>query len=411
MKIFIKTYGCRVNQVESEAVLEEFLNQGHTITQDFKNASLCFINTCSVTSNADKEAEKFIRTLLKQNPCAQIIVSGCFARVKKDYLLQKYPTLKIYFKEDLSKALFNKEIDWSVKEHAGHSRAFIKIQDGCDCFCSYCIVPYTRPIKTSKPKEIVLSEIKNLLANGYSEIVLTGINIGNYSCPKTKANLADLCKEIFALPGSFRVRFSSIEINTISDDLIDVLSNAGEKFCSYLHLPLQSGSTKVLKDMRRHYTAEEFLARLNYIRTKIKDLFVYTDIIAGFPTETEQDFKQSAEFLKQAKFAGLHVFSYSAREGTPAAQMPQLAPQIIKERSLILHKLDKDLRATAAAILNGQILQVIGEDFQGEYLRATASNFQRVLIKTDTKPQGLFLVKAEKIDGEDVFCSAWQNKK
>jgi len=199
------------------------------------------------------------------------------------------------------------------------------------------------------------------------------------------------------------VRFSSIEINTISDDLIDVLSKAGQKFCSYLHLPLQSGSSKVLKDMRRHYTAEEFLARLNYIRTKIKDLFVYTDIIAGFPTETEQDFKESFDFLKKAKFAGLHVFSYSAREGTPAAKMAQLAPQTIKERSLILHQLDKDLRSSAAATLKGQILQVIGEDFQDSYLRATASNFQRVLIKTDKKPQGLFNVRVEKTDGEEVF--------
>lgn len=405
MKIFIKTYGCRVNQVESEAVLEQFLAQGSEITQDYKNANLCFINTCSVTANADKEAEKFIRTLLKQNPSAQIVVSGCFARVKKDYLLQKYPTLKIYFKEDLSKALFDKEIDWSVKEHSGHSRAFIKIQDGCDCFCSYCIVPYTRPIKTSKPKEIVLKEIKDLIANGYSEIVLTGINIGNYSCPKTKASLADLCKEIFALPGSFRVRFSSIEINTISDELIEVLSKAGEKFCSYLHLPLQSGSTKVLKEMRRHYTAEEFLERLNYIRTKIKDLFVYTDIIAGFPTETEENFKESFDFLKKAKFAGLHVFSYSAREGTPAAQMVQLNPNIIKERSLILHKLDKELRAQAAENLKGKTLEVIGEDFEKEYLRATASNFQRVLIKTSQKPQGLFKVLVQEIKGEDVFCS------
>ena len=405
MKIFIKTYGCRVNQVESEAVLEQFLAQGSEITQDYKNANLCFINTCSVTANADKEAEKFIRTLLKQNPSAQIVVSGCFARVKKDYLLQKYPTLKIYFKEDLSKALFDKEIDWSVKEHSGHSRAFIKIQDGCDCFCSYCIVPYTRPIKTSKPKEIVLKEIKDLIANGYSEIVLTGINIGNYSCPKTKASLADLCKEIFALPGSFRVRFSSIEINTISDDLIEVLSKAGEKFCSYLHLPLQSGSTKVLKEMRRHYTAEEFLERLTYIRTKIKDLFVYTDIIAGFPTETEEDFKESFDFLKKAKFAGLHVFSYSAREGTPAAQMVQLNPNIIKERSLILHKLDKELRAQATENLKGKTLEVIGEDFEQEYLRATASNFQRVLIKTSQKTQGLFNVKVQKVQGEEVFCA------
>ncbi len=403
MKVFIKTYGCRVNQVESQAVLEQFLAQGHEITQDFKEANLCFINTCSVTANADKEAEKFLRLLLKQNPSAQIIVSGCFARVKKDYLLQKYPTLKIYFKEDLSKAIFNKEIDWSVKEHSGHSRAFIKIQDGCDCFCSYCIVPYTRPIKTSKPKQIVLREIKDLIANGYSEIVLTGINIGNYSCPQTKATLADLCSEIFALQGNFRVRFSSIEINTISDDLIEVLSKAEEKFCSYLHLPLQSGSTKVLKDMRRHYTAEEFLERLTYIRTKIKDLFVYTDIIAGFPTETKEDFKQSAEFLKKAKFAGLHVFSYSAREGTPAAKMPQLDPKEIKERSLFLHQMDKELRVAAAQSVKGQTLQVIGEDFQGEYLRATASNFQRVLIKTTQKPQGLFKVLVQEVKGEEVF--------
>lgn len=403
MKVFIKTYGCRVNQVESQALLEEFLNQGHEITQDYKEANLCFINTCSVTANADKEAEKFFRTLIKQNPQAQIIVSGCFARVQKQYLEQKYPTLKIYFKEDLPKVLFNKEIDWSVKEHSGHSRAFIKIQDGCDCFCSYCIVPYTRPIKTSKPKTIVLEEIKNLLKNGYSEIVLTGINIGNYCCPETKSYLADLCREIFALEGSFRVRFSSIEINTISDDLIEVLSKAGQKFCSYLHLPLQSGSTKVLKEMRRHYTAEEFLERLNYIRTKIKDIFVYTDIIAGFPTETEADFKESAEFLKKAKFAGLHVFSYSPRTGTPAAKMPQLPPQTIKERSLILHNLDKTFRAAAAATLKGQVLQVIGEDFQGEFLRATASNFQRVLIKTNKKPQGFFKVKVEKVQKDEAF--------
>ena len=168
-------------------------------------------------------------------------------------------------------------------------------------------------------------------------------------------------------------------------------------------MPLQSGSTKVLKDMRRHYTAEEFFERLNYIRTKIKNLFVYTDIIAGFPTETEQDFKESAEFLKKAKFAGLHVFSYSAREGTPAAKMPQLTPQIIKERSLILHALDKELRAQAASTLKGQILQVIGEDFQDSYLRATASNFQRVLIKTTKKPQGFFNVLVEEIKGEEVF--------
>lgn len=403
MKVFIKTYGCRVNQVESQALLEEFLNQGHEITQDYKEADLCFINTCSVTANADKEAEKFFRTLIKQNPQAQIIVSGCFARVQKQYLEQKYPALKIYFKEDLPKVLFNKEIDWSVKEHSGHSRAFIKIQDGCDCFCSYCIVPYTRPIKTSKPKKIVLEEIKNLLKNGYSEIVLTGINIGNYCCPQTKATLADLCREIFALEGSFRVRFSSIEINTISDDLTEVLSKAGQKFCSYLHLPLQSGSSKVLKDMRRHYTAEKFLEKLNYIRTKIKDLFVYTDIIAGFPTETDADFKESAEFLKKAKFAGLHVFSYSPRTGTPAAKMPQLPPKTIKERSLILHNLDKTLRADAAATLKGQVLQVIGEDFQGDFLRATAANFQRVLIKTDKKPQGFFKVKVEKVQKDEAF--------
>lgn len=201
------------------------------------------------------------------------------------------------------------------------------------------------------------------------------------------------------------MRFSSIEINTISDALIEVLSKAGEKFCSYLHLPLQSGSTKVLKEMRRHYTAEEFFARLNYIRTKIKDLFVYTDIIAGFPTETEENFKESFDFLKKAKFAGLHVFSYSAREGTPAAQMPQLNPNIIKERSLILHKLDKELRASAAESLKGKTLEVIGEDFEQEYLRAMASNFQRVLIKTDQKPQGLFKVLVQEIKGEDVFCS------
>ena len=275
-------------------------------------------------------------------------------------------------------------------------------------FCSYCIVPYTRPLKTSKPKAVALAEIKNLIENGYKEIVLTGINIGNYSCPQTGADLADLLEEIFKTEGDFRIRFSSIEINTVTDKLIETAAKGGKKFCNYLHLPLQSGSEAVLKDMGRHYGAQEYFNRVQYIKSKFKNIFLYCDIIAGYPTETKETFEESLAFLDKIGFAGLHVFSYSPRQGTKAAVLKQIPPEEIKRRSEILHEKDKALRQAAAESLLGSEQEFLAETFvqSSGCVSGVLSNFQRALIPGGELSSQLKKVKI--IKAQDGVCYAKQ---
>ena len=398
MKIYIKTFGCRVNQVESESLLEEFLRRGHQIVSSPQYADICIINTCSVTRNADRDALKEANLIKRKSPNARLILTGCFARHGAKEILEKVKEAEIVQKENLPQELFKQNIDWTVKQHHGKTRAFVKIQDGCTNFCTYCIVPFTRPIKTSKPKQIVLEEIKNLIANNYKEIVLTGINIGNYLCPETKTNLAGLVKEIFALDGDFRIRFSSIEMPTVTDELLEVVSKAGNKFCNYLHLPLQSGSSKVLKEMNRHYNAEDFEKRVKEIRKKIKNIFIYTDIIAGFPTETLEDFETSVNFVRKIGFAGLHVFSYSPRPMTAAAKLPQINPTEIKRRADILREEDIILRQKAAESLINTEQEILAEEKSkdGKFLIATAANFQKVLVPLNTPKNTLVKVQITK---------------
>jgi len=404
MKIYIKTFGCRVNQVESEALLEEFLRQGHTIVKTPNEADICLLNTCSVTRKADKDSLKEANSVRRKNPKARVIFTGCFARHGAKEILEKVKQAEIIQKENLPKYLFKKNIDWTVQNHQGKTRAFVKIQDGCNNFCTYCIVPFTRPVKTSKPKEIVLNEIKTLITNGYKEIVLTGINIGNYFCAETKTNLAGLVKEIFALEGNFRIRFSSIEMPTVTDELLEVVSKAGNKFCNYLHLPLQSGSSAVLKEMHRHYSAEDFEKRVQEIRKKIKNIFIYTDIIAGFPTESIKDFEDSVSFIRKIGFAGLHVFSYSPRPMTAAAKLPQIDVKEIKRRADILREEDTILRKNAAESLINTTQEILVEEFSkdGKYQVATAANFQKVLVSKDTPKNILTEVKITK--AHDGIC-------
>ncbi len=393
MIVYIKTFGCRVNQVESESILEELLQLGHTITHDFKEAHLCILNTCTVTHNADKDVEKFASQITRHNPAARLILTGCYAAAHGERIKEKFPKAQIIFKLNIGKELLGKDIEWTVRAHEGHSRAFIKIQDGCDCFCSYCIIPYTRSQKTSKPKRIVLKEIEQLVANGYQEIVLTGINIGNYLCPETGANLAKLLPEVFKIEGNFRVRFSSIELNTVTDELLDAAQNP--KFCHYLHLPLQSGSDAVLKDMNRHYTTAQYFEKVQDLRRRFSNLGLYCDIIAGYPTETQQHFEEACAFIKKVNFAGMHVFSYSVRPNTVAGKLPQHTPQIIKERADKLRQIDAELRQAFAATQIGVEQQVLAEDFSLDkgLLSGVCGNFQRVIIPVQSGQKGLVRVK------------------
>lgn len=404
MKFFLKTFGCRVNQVESQAVLEEFTSRGW-VCAAMEEADLCLLNTCTVTHQADKDVEKLIRQISRRNPAARLVLTGCYAMAHQEHIRQTFPHVEIIGKYDLGKKLFNtKDICWTVSGHEGHSRAFIKIQDGCDCFCSYCIVPFARNVKRSKPAGEVLKEIKLLTEKGFGEIVLTGINIGNYACPKTGKDLAALCQDIAELGGRFRVRFSSIELQTVSDGMIEAMSQRPDRFCPYLHLPLQSGCDAVLSAMNRHYNTAEYAQKVALLRKKVPGIAVFADVIAGFPTETEEDFDTTYRFIAEQKLCGLHVFSYSPRPLTKAASLPQHSPEIIKQRAEKLRALDRQLRADFALSLVGTEQEVFVEEYNGKHLQAVTANFQHVIL--ENAPQdtsGLVRVKITRAEKDLCF--------
>lgn len=404
MKFYIKTFGCRVNQVESQAILEQFLRAGAVPADRFEDADVCVLNTCTVTHQADKDVEKQIRQILRRNPSARLVLTGCYAAAHKDRIQTAFPQVEIVGKYELGRALFETDdICWTVSGHEGHSRAFIKIQDGCDCFCSYCIVPFARNVKRSKPLADVLAEIKTLEQNGFAEIVLTGINIGNYRCSQTGADLAALCAQIARLPGNFRVRFSSIELQTVTGGVIAAMARFPNRFCNYFHLPLQAGCDKILQDMNRHYDTAAYRARVADLRAQVPQIGVFADVIAGYPTETETDFETTYRFIEELGLSGLHVFSYSPRPGTKAAALVQLPHEEIKRRSDKLRELDKKLRADFAVSLVGTEQDVFVEERPSAAPGGITSNFQHVLI--ENAPADLHgLVRVKITRAENSVC-------
>lgn len=405
MKFFLKTFGCRVNQVESQAILEEFTSRGW-VSAAMEEAEVCLLNTCTVTHQADKDVEKLIRQISRRNPAARLVLTGCYASAHQEHIRQTFPQVEIIGKYDLGQKLFNtQDICWTVSGHEGHSRAFIKIQDGCDCFCSYCIVPFARNVKRSKPVADILQEITVLAEKGFGEIVLTGINIGNFSCPQTGKDLAALCRDIASLSGRFRVRFSSIELQTVSDGIIEAMALRPDRFCNYLHLPLQSGCDGVLAAMNRHYNTAQYAQKVALLREKVAGVGIFADVIVGFPTETEEDFETTYRFITEQKLCGLHVFSYSARPFTKAAAWPQLKPEIIKARAEKLRALDRKLRADFAASLVGTEQEVFVEEHNNGVIKGVTSNFQQVLLaKSPCDLRGL--IRAKITHTEDAVCYA-----
>ena len=400
---FIKTFGCRVNQVESQALREEFLRAGYVPAASADTADICLLNTCSVTHQADKDAEKLIRQLLRRNPDGKLILTGCYAATHKERIAYNFSQAQVVAKNDLGKVLFNGcPMRWLVTEHEGHSRAFVKIQDGCDNFCSYCLVPYARPEKRSKPVADVLEEIALLVQKNFLEIVLTGINIGNYLCPQTGADLAALCDKIAPLKGNFRIRFSSIELPTLSDGIIAVMAKYPQRFCNYFHLPLQAGCDNVLADMNRHYTTADYVRCVEKLRAARPQMGIFADVIAGYPTETDEDFLKTYHFIEKLNLSGLHVFSYSPRPHTPAAQLPQVKTEEIKRRADLLRTLDKKLRKHFALSLVGSEQQVFVEEYKDGAVHGITSNFQPVILENTPQAKGLLRVKI--IRTENGLC-------
>ena len=346
MKVGICSLGCKVNIYEAEFVTNLLKEKGYTIVDFEDKADIYIINTCSVTNESDKKSRKMINRAKRNNPDAIIIVMGCYSQVSSDeieadIILGNKDKSKIvelideYKKEkeskkiiyDLTKVEFEK---MEISKFENHTRAFVKIQDGCNAFCSYCIIPYARGRIRSKAKEDVIEEVTNLVNDGYKEIVLTGIHTGRYGID-INTSLEELLEELVKIPNIFRIRLSSIEINEITTRIIELLRD-NKVMAKHLHIPIQSGSNKILKLMNRRYNKEEFIDMVNTLK-EIPDISLTTDLIVGFPNEDEEEFEETMSTLKEIGFTKIHTFPYSKRKGTPAASMDnQVLPEIKKER-------------------------------------------------------------------------------
>lgn len=330
----IETLGCKVNQYESEAILEILQKAGGIFCK--KEPDIFIINTCSITAKAEKKSILKVKQALKKKK--KVYVTGCschtfdFKRLKGN--------LEIVFNEEkenfFCKKFLNKDCFFQISNFFFHTRAFIKIQDGCDNFCSYCIVPYTRKRARSRKMQDILQEIKRVEKNGFKEIVLTAIDIGQYK--RDEKNLCDLLQEVEKIDGIKRIRISSISPNSVTKDFINIISNS-KKICPHLHISLQSGSNKVLKLMNRKYLKEDFLEKVYMLLSKNKNFLFTTDVIVGFFSEEEKDFQDTLDILQKVKFLKVHIFPYSAREKTKAFYFKNKVPlEIIYERKKYLQK-------------------------------------------------------------------------
>ena len=323
------TLGCKVNQYETQAIREKFLRNGYSETTNNKIADTYIINTCTVTQKADLGSLSIIRKAKKENPKAVIIATGCLTELDKDRIKQISDSIKIIKNKDKFKISQS-----SISDFKGHARGFLKIQDGCENHCSYCKVPLVRGHSKSKPLTEVLKEARTLVGNGFKEIVLTGICLGAYGRDlNPKISLAGVISGLEEISALLRIRLSSIEARDISDELIRALS-LSKKFCRHLHIPLQSGDDTILKKMNRNYTSKEYFELIKKIKKAVPGISITTDVMVGFPGESESNFKNTIDLIKKTLPLKVHIFPYSKRENTFAAKnfLDQINPVVVKER-------------------------------------------------------------------------------
>lgn len=345
--------GCKVNLYESNIVQNELLRYGYQQSNSKLKADIFVINTCSVTNKADTKSLYFIRKTRKQNPNALIAVMGCFSQLNGEILKKENINIIIgnKHKNQLAQLIHNYQVNIFKVENIGlekefensslnhlenNTRAFIKIQDGCNYMCSYCIIPYARGRQRSKSHELIIEEISLLVKNGYKEIVLTGVNTAGYG-ENTEYKFIDLLKDINKINGNFRVRISSLEPFQITNEIIDLITSYPQRWCQQWHICLQSANNKTLKNMNRKYTFEDFFNLINYIRSKNNNAAITTDYIVGFPDETECDFNEACRNLIKLNLFDAHIFKYSIRKNTPAAIMKNQISELTKtKRSKII---------------------------------------------------------------------------
>lgn len=423
------TLGCKVNAYETEAIWQLFKKAGYKRVEFEEVADVYLVNTCTVTNTGDRKSRQVIRRAIRRNPNAVIAVTGCYAQTSPaevtaipgvditvgtqdrhklfdyvdQYMKERHPINAV---ANIMKQRQFEELD--VPVFSDRTRAFLKIQEGCNNFCTFCIIPWARGLSRSRKPENVLKQAQGLVDAGYKEIVLTGIHTGGYGDDFENYRLADLLWDLDKVEGLKRIRISSIEASQIDDRIIEVL-NTSEKMCRHLHIPLQAGDDTVLKRMRRKYSTAEYKEKISRLHEAMPDVAITTDVIVGFPGETEEQFENGYRFIKDLKMYQLHVFPYSKRTGTPAARMTDQVPDDVKhERVARLIELSKQLTLDYAERFVGDMVEVIPErpfkedPDNGQYM-GYSDNYLQVVFPANEEMAGkVCQVRIDKVDSE--YC-------
>ena len=426
-KVSFITLGCKVNQYDSDAMRTLFIHRGYKPIEHSEVADVYIINTCSVTSIGDRKSRQVIRKIRRNNPDAVIAATGCYAQVAPEELEkmgdvdvivghQNRNKIVDYIEEaEKSEKTVNAVKDiMSIREYENltvdpegevKARAFVKVQEGCDNYCTFCIIPYARGRLKSRKQEDAVDEIKKLVEKGYREVVLTGIHLGNYGRDlRNGTSLSTLVSELLKIPNLLRIRLGSIESVELSDELINIIKNE-KRVCHHLHLPLQSGSDAVLKSMNRHYRLRQYKDLIAMLRKKIPNLALTTDLIVGFPGETEENFKETLNTLHELKFSAIHVFPFSKRTGTPAAMYPnQITNEEKKKRVHRVQELEKKISKEFRCEFLNKIVHVLAENKKEEYFEGFSDEYIRVTIKGENVKRGhLYSVIVEEVTDEGLI--------
>ncbi|MCA9122637.1 MAG: tRNA (N(6)-L-threonylcarbamoyladenosine(37)-C(2))-methylthiotransferase MtaB [Planctomycetaceae bacterium] len=416
------TLGCKVNQYETEYVREGLVGIGYRDAAQEEPADLCIVNTCTVTNEGDSKSRQVIRRLARDNPHTRIVVMGCYAtRAPAEVAALPNVAEVVTDKRELPDLLGRfgvVDIPTGISQFGHRHRAYVKVQDGCLLRCSYCIIPKVRPDLYSRPSEHILDEVRRLLDNGYREIVLTGVHLGHYGVdwnagkPKPQwYRLADLVRQIVSLAGDFRVRLSSIEATEVTRELVGVMAEFPDKVCPHLHICLQSGSDRILRRMKRRWGVKRFLDRCRLVSETLDRPALTTDVIVGFPGESDEDFDSTCATIREAGFSKIHTFPFSPRRGTPASGMSEMVPKCIKaERSQRLAAIESELREAYFRSLLGTKLRVLVEGSSERGLGlvcGTSCRYAPVDFNGDATLEGsLVEIRAERLADDRIVGTA-----
>lgn len=413
MKFYIATLGCKVNSYESSVMNDNLVNNGYQKTDVLEDADVCILNTCTVTNTSDNKSLKALRQLRRENNKAIIIVAGCMTQVLDDFsaidadiiIGNKYKSSIVDLINEYKKT--NKQIikidnimdapfETMKLNNFDYTRAYVKIEDGCDNYCTYCIIPYSRGSVRSKDKDLVIKEITDLVSKGHEEIVLTGIHTGHYGADLDNYTFANLLKDILKINGLKRLRISSIEINELTDEVLDIIKD-NDIIVSHLHVPIQSGSDEILKLMNRKYDKKYFINRIEKIRSIRPDISITTDIIVGFPGETDELFNETLETVNIIRFSKIHVFPFSLRKGTKAEELPNHIDQTTKkERVKRLIEISRELEEEYARKFINKKITFLPEVYKDGYLIGHTGNY--LLVKKKGSTSDLYHEKEITID-------------